>query len=309
MKRARIRSACLAACALAIVLGPACSIREYVVVGLADSLSQGGDVFASDDDPELVREALPFALKSMEALLLEAPQHEGLLLACCRSFTQYSRAFVAADADRVEDTDYAAAEKLRERALKLYLRARDYGLRALELRHAGITSALRSEPDAAVAVFDAAEVGLIFWTGVAWAGALSVGLDRPEIVADVDAPRALLRRTLELDEGFDDGAVHEVMIVMEALPSVMGGSMERARAHFERAIELSRGMSASPYVTMAEAVHVPTQNRHGFRAALAQALAIDPDRLPTQRLANVLAQDRARFLLEREDMLFLEPLE
>ena len=50
----------LAACFLL-----ACSPRSYVVSRMADAASSGGDVFARDDDPELVRDAIPFALKAM----------------------------------------------------------------------------------------------------------------------------------------------------------------------------------------------------------------------------------------------------
>jgi len=45
-------------------------------------------MFASDDDPELVREAVPFSLKLIESLLEQSPQHRGLLYAASSGFTQ-----------------------------------------------------------------------------------------------------------------------------------------------------------------------------------------------------------------------------
>ena len=75
-----------------------CSVRTMAVKSLADSLAAGGDVWASDEDPELVRDALPFALKTYESLLAEAPHHQGLLLATCAGFTQYASAFVEGEA-------------------------------------------------------------------------------------------------------------------------------------------------------------------------------------------------------------------
>lgn len=44
-----------------------CSMKKIAVNKLGDSLASGGDTFASDDDPDLVGEALPFSLKLMEA--------------------------------------------------------------------------------------------------------------------------------------------------------------------------------------------------------------------------------------------------
>ncbi|MHB1012545.1 MAG: hypothetical protein ACYC37_06550, partial [Desulfobacteria bacterium] len=67
MLRLRVSLLILAACSLL-----ACSPRSYIVSRMADTASSGGDVFARDDDPELVRDAVPFALKAMESLLASA---------------------------------------------------------------------------------------------------------------------------------------------------------------------------------------------------------------------------------------------
>jgi len=281
-------------------------IRKLAVGALANAMAAGGDVYASDDDPELVRDALPFALKTLETLLAERPDHAGLLVATSKGFAQYAYAFVEADAERIEPEDYRRAVELRERALGLYLRARDYGLRSLELDHPGISDRLRTSPDAAAAEFDRPEhVDRLFWTGAAWGAAISVGRQRPDLVADVDAVRALMRRALELDESFERGTIHAVMISLESLPAAMGGSPERARQHFERAVELSRGRLAAPYVTFASSVSVANQDRDEFVRLLETALAIDPEASPSDRLANRISQRRARLLLDRVDDLFL----
>ena len=291
-----------------VLLGlAACSPKRLAVDVLADSLATGGGgVFASDDDPELVRDAVPFALKATEALLAESPDHPGLLLSACSGFTQYAYAFPQTDAELVEDDDYARAAALRDRALGLFLRGRDDCLRALELAHPGVGDALRSAPETALADARAEEVALLYWTGSSWGAAVSLGLDRPELVADFPAVRALLSRALELDEDYDRGALHAAMISVEAVPEAMGGSPERAREHFERAVELSDGASAGPYVSYAVNVARPAQDRVAFEHLLRQALAVDPDREPSLRLANRIEQKRARHLLARSDALFLD---
>ncbi|TNF76703.1 MAG: hypothetical protein EP299_05160, partial [Acidobacteria bacterium] len=164
-----------------------CSLRTMAINTVADSLAAAGDVYASDEDPELVRQALPFALKTMESLLAEQPENRKLLLAACRGFAQYSYAFVDTNADRLESVDYRASLAERERALKLYLRARDYCLRSLELESPGIGRQLEIAPETALAGFGVDEVPVLFWTGAAWGGAISLGKDRAELVADVPA--------------------------------------------------------------------------------------------------------------------------
>jgi len=150
------------------VIGSGCSIRRVAVNKVGDALAGSGATFASDDDPELVKAAVPFSLKLMESLLNENPRHQGLLLAAASGFTEYSYAFVQEDADEVEDKDLAAAEELRGRARRLYLRARSYGLRGLEVRHKGFEKALRAGPKQAVRVATVKDVPLLYWTALSW---------------------------------------------------------------------------------------------------------------------------------------------
>ena len=103
---------------------------------LSDSLStQLSASFASDNDPELIRQAVPFSLKLIESLMAENPHDDGLLYSAAKGFTQYAYAFLQQDADEIEDRDSVQASALRQRAAKLYLRARDYGMQALEQHH------------------------------------------------------------------------------------------------------------------------------------------------------------------------------
>jgi len=285
-----------------------CSIRTLAINSLADALAESGSVYASDSDPDLVRQALPFALKTFESLLESAPENQDLLLSTCSGFTQYAYAFVEADSARLQFSDYRESRRLSERALNLYLRARGYCLRALELDRAGISERLVLQPELAAAELGLDEIDRIYWTAAAWGSAISAGVHRLDIVADLPAVRALFGRGLELDEGYSEGAIHEALISLEALPEAMGGSPQRARQHFERALELSHGRSASPFVAFAANVLVPAQDAAGFRRHLSDALEIDPDATPELRLANHVARSRAQFLLDHVEDFFLEPL-
>jgi predicted anti-sigma-YlaC factor YlaD len=299
MRKAFIVWGCVLLCT------PGCALKTMALKSVASTLAQGGDTFASDDDPELVRQAVPFALKTYESLLASLPRHRGLLLATCSGFTQYSYAFVQADGERLEPTDYERSLELRERSLKLYLRARDYCTRALEERQPGILVRLNTDPVAALARLTDADVPLLYWTGASWGSAVSLGLDRPVLVGDMPIVRALFDRALALDERFGNGAIHEVLIALDALPEAVGGSTTRARAHFDRAVAIQAGKGAGPYVSLAVSVALPAQDRDEFVRLLQQALAVDPAADRSRRLATLIAQRRARDLLARADDLFV----
>jgi predicted anti-sigma-YlaC factor YlaD len=295
--------------ALALAAAPACSLKRIAINSVANSLAETGDTFAADEDPELVRDAVPFSLKLIESLLAEVPNHRGLLLSACSGFTQYAFAFVDSDAERAKLDDYATYVRLRDRARKMYLRGRDYCLRSLELGYPGITGRLHEDPDSAVSALQQKDVALAYWTGASWGKAVVLSLDRPALAGDFPIARALMRRVLALDEAFGSGAIHEVMIALESLPADMGGDRGRARRHYERALELSGGHAAGPHVSYAMAVLLPQQQRGEFAAMLERALAVDVDREPRLRLANILAQRHAQYLLDHLDDLFLSDKE
>ncbi|MBI4026143.1 MAG: hypothetical protein HY360_14245 [Verrucomicrobia bacterium] len=293
---------------LALALGvTGCSIQKFAADKLGDALANGGATFASDDDPDLIRDASPFSLKFMESLLAETPQHRGLLLAACRGFTQYGYAFVQEDADETEARDLTAARALQARARRLYLRARGYGLRGLEVDHPGFEKALRDQPKTAAAQASVKEVPLLYWTAASWGAAIAVSKDNPELIADQLIVEAMMDRALELDEAFDHGAIHVFMISYEsARRGAAGDPADRAKKHFDRAMELTGGQLASPLTAFAEAACVSKQKRAEFESLLNQALAINPDAKPEWRLANMVAHRRARWLLSRVDELFVE---
>lgn len=291
---------------LAWIVGSGCSLRRYALDQLADAVASSGTTFASDEDPDLVKAASPFSLKLLESLLAESPEDRGLLSAAASGFTQYAFAFVQQEADELESRDLAAAEALRARARRLYLRARRYGLRGLEVNHPGFTDALLANPRAAARAATNADVPLLYWTASAWAAAISLSKDNPELIAQIPAMEALIDRALELDESYGRGAIHTFLVTYEmSRQGAPGDAAARARRHFERALALSEGKDAAPLVALAEAVAVKEQDVEEFESLLKRALAINPDASPETRLSNLVMQRRARWLLSQKAELFL----
>ena len=292
--------------AVLAISGTGCSVRGLAAGRLADAVAEGDASYRRDDDPELVREASPFALKTIESLLEARPRHRRLLLAAARGFTQYAFAFVRQEADFAAEGDPARARALRQRARRLYLRARDYGFRGLEADLPGFREGLRRGRDASLAKARRPQVALLYWTALAWAEAMGLAQDDAELTADQDLVESMMRRALALDEGFEAGALHDFLIAWEGRRSAAGGSLAKAEGHLERALVLSRGRRAAPLVIYAETVAVARQDRAEFERRLGQALDIDPDRTGEGRLDNLLFQKRARWLLARSDEVFIQ---
>jgi hypothetical protein len=225
-------------------------------------------------------------------------------MTACSGFTQYAYGFLQMEAEQAEPRDRAAAAELRGRALRMYERARAYCQRALELRHPGVGAAVKSNPTQALASMTVADVPALFWLGASLGGSVAVA-ERPILrLGDVVIVRAVMARALALDEGWEHGAIHEALIALDGMPALLGGSAARAKEHFARAVALSKGTSAFAYVAMASSVAQPAKDRAEFTRLLEAAVAIDVSRAPGLRLANLIAQRRARWLLAQVDRIF-----
>jgi len=285
-------------------LGGCAMLKRKAVGMVADTLASSGDVFTRDDDLELVGQAIPFGLKLYESLLDSTPKNKNLLIAACSNFTQYGVAYLETEALVLgEAQHHDEVARLNARALKMYLRAKGYCMRAMEVRFPGITPKLLKNPADALKSARKEDVPLLYWTAASWGSAIAQGLDKPELVIDLPVVRALADRAIALDETWSKGALHEMFISLDSQAEALGGSVERARAHFKRAVELQKDSSPGPYVSLALGVAVPAQNRAEFESLLKTALAMDPEKDPSTRLVTLVQQRRAQALIDHADTL------
>ena len=180
-----------------------------------------------------------------------------------------------------------------------------YAMEGIELGHPGFAEGIRADTAATLNDTTIEDVPLLYWLGASWLMAISNAREDPELIGELPLAAACLHRALELDPDWDRGAIHEALISLEpSLP--MPGGVQRAEEHFAKAVELSGGLKASPYVSLATSICIKAQDRERFESLLGQALAVDLDASPNDRMANTYAQLKARFLLDHLDDLFLE---
>jgi hypothetical protein len=152
------------------------------------------------------------------------------------------------------------------------------------------------------------DVPALYWTAASWA--LAIGADKNDLalVGQLPAVTALAERALALDESWDQGTLEAFFVSFDAARGAsQGGGPDKARAHYERARELDHGVRLGVMVSYATDVLAASQDRPGFQRLLNQVLAFDVDRPDARadRLANIIAQRRARWLLDHQDELFL----
>ncbi|MCL2844855.1 MAG: TRAP transporter TatT component family protein [Chitinivibrionia bacterium] len=282
--------------------------RKTMLNRVSDTLSGGGNAsfIMNDDDPEFVAAALPLALKMYEGLIEANPRHVGLRSAAAMGFASYAYAFLHYNADTTSDP--IMRRHLFTRARNMYIRARDYGLSALELRHPNFRAELAKNPEATLAAVGIRDIDLLYWTGIAWMGAFTSDRSNFRLALTVPQAKALLFRVAELNPDYGNGALDEFFITLfGTMPASMGGDPEKARYHFERAVKLSENQSISAYINYVMAISVSNQNGAEFDSLLNIAAQIRVDDIPEMRLLRVLQNRRVRHLRENRD-LFIRPI-
>ena len=249
----------------------------------ADTLSAA---ILNQDDPEIVASGVPAYLLLLDGLIAQSPDNSALLSAGAQLFALYGSRFVADP----------------ERAITVTAKARRYGTRALCIEHRPACSwSGRGDYDSFVRDLegvDRKQVDALFAYAVGWLSHLDATSEDWTAVAELPWVEAALARVLALDDAHNGGSVHAYLGTLNALrPPALGGRPEIAKAHFERAIELSAGLDLSVKVEYARryARLVFDQELHD---RLLNDVLSAPAEAPQLTLFNVLAKQEARGLLE-----------
>jgi predicted anti-sigma-YlaC factor YlaD len=292
-----------------VILVSGCSVSKTTMNFVAGALSREGNssVFSGDDDPELVGDAMPFAIKLYESLLASCPRNPSLLLATGKSLCMYSYAFVQVPAEQMSYNELQEKDEMLQRAKHLYLRGRDDVLKAITLRHPHFAENLnKGNFKAAFRGISVRDTSYLYWAGMSWMAAFTA--DKSDVGLTVDIPKAVacVQKVMDLNDSYSEGAAHEFFIsYYGAMPAAMGGSEAKAREQFALALKCSKGAKIGPYLDLATTVCIKSQNLSEFKTLLETALKINVNKSENNRLVNILNQQKARWFLDHTDDFFL----
>jgi len=250
--------------------------------------------FFEECDPVLARESLPAELKLMEGLLKNAPDNRQLLTALCMGFAGYAMLFVE--------------EEEPDRASLLYLRARDYGFRALgwirplQEKTGWSSDIIRGR----LAILGKTHLQALFWTTMSWNAWLSLNLDKPVALTQLNIAQDCLKKVLDIDPDYFYGTPYILMgTILAAMPTSLGGDTTAAQRYFQKALEISREKFFLAHYYYARHYAVRTQNKELFLRLLREVKRTPSDELKNVCLINSAIKLKARRLEEMEEELFL----
>ena len=312
-----------------------CSIRKMVFNNVADAMApsykqkekeamrvqklkdKGVEVpnmmlaFLGEEDVELVGATFPIIIKTYEMMMLQDKTHKGLSLMTGEFYVMYANAFVETPATFLPDTEYDKKNDGFARARKLYLKGYDLILNSLELSVAGSKKIFNGSDEKAIIEtlekFSIEDIESLYWAGAASLAVFALEPLNTETSHLVYVGKAMLEKVCELNSSFNNGASWEILAKFYAgAPESLGGGEEKAKNAYNKALEFSKGMSASIYVTYASSFCIPTQDSKGFDEAIEKALSIDSSLQPENKLMITLSQNYARWLKAHKGDFILE---
>ncbi|MGZ3493622.1 MAG: TRAP transporter TatT component family protein [Thermodesulfobacteriota bacterium] len=265
---------------------PACLPNKKLTVGAtATLLEEIAKASSRQSDLRMLREGTPAYLMLIDGMIQAVPDNDRLLLAGAQSYSSFASLFLGD-----QDQEYANL---------LYEKGKGYALRSLEAR--GFRDPLHRSFDdfkEGLKRLTKREVPYIFWTATCWANWIRLNLDSVEAVSELPRVEWMMRRALELDEGFYYGGPHLFMgIWFASRPKIAGGDLKKAEEHFLRALDLGRGKFLMAYVYYAKYYARNKMDKELFVTTLQRVLEAPLDTSPELVLPNTVAKKEARELL------------
>jgi hypothetical protein len=285
-----VRTLAILCCSVLLFTGCVRTIAISTVGGMVDD---GFEAFTEEQDLAFAEQALPGNLKLLEVMLKSDTTNVRLLRLASQGYSSYALAFL-------EDRDP-------ERARMFYLRGRDYALDILRQDEAlaraldGTVEDLRQ----ALATRGIDDVPGVFWAAFGWGSYIQLSLTSPDAIGDLPRAEVMMDFVARTDSLFYYGGAHVFLgTLYGSRPKILGGDAAKAREHFESALRLNGGKFLLTYVYYARSYAVQTQNEALFDELLGTVDRASLEVLPKFRLANAVAKQKARRLMEQKKDLF-----
>lgn len=277
----------------ASILVAGCSPTRFMVNQMDPLMEKMNTAVYKNSDVEMIKDALPAMLVQMDGLIEVSPDNADLLIRAAEAYYGYSFVFV-------EDKDKA-------RAGRLYDKSFQYAARVLK-QNKRMQAAFDQPADeftAALADLDASDVPALFWAANSWLSWVGMNVDDPEIFLALPKIRAMLKRSIELDETYQYGAAHASLGVLHASRApAQGGMPEKAKAEFERAFELSDNKMLLFHLMYAKYYAYQVQDRQLYVETLNKIISTPADAFPEMAFINSAAREKARRMLAEVNQLF-----
>ena len=254
------------------------------------------------DQPQLLSVYFDRKIKNLEKNDMPTIDDQRDLI---RTKVEYGFGVIMEQADRLIDMDYSSAIDKYKEANIIFKEARDLGILVLNKKYPSFNDWLRNETKIKFIKNDVID---LYWLAAAYGGTIGSSRGNPFELIHLPNVGRLLRKCIELDPKWNNGAVYSAMMSFTTTRSDLNEVMLRDSVdfYFDRAILYSDSLDAGPFLTYAESVHKPYQERKEFVDKLNYIIDMKVKSTSEYELSNLIAKNRAEWLLSKTEEYFLE---
>ena len=254
------------------------------------------------DHPKVVSLYFEKKIKSLERKKSLSPKQKRLLL---KTKVEYGFGVLLEESDRILDYDYNLGVKKSQEAYIDFSDAKKVGNSILIISYPKLDSWLSGETDLQFKINDVSD---LYWLAAAYGGAIKSSRGNPFDVVNLPVVKKLLITAIALDPKWGKGALYSAMMsYTSSRPDLFGDALiDSVSSFYAKALIASDSLDASLFVSYAELIDKKFQDRDAFEQKLDLALNMDVEKDKDFRLSNIIAQERAKWLLSKTDEFFFE---
>lgn len=290
-----------------------CDTRKFTVNTTSKVLVMAQPGLQQEADYELARQAIPGSLKTVEGFWMVDPDNPRLVKILTEGYCSYGTGFVEDDWEAAKfKEDIEAIDYHNTRSTKIFTRCLNYALKVLGSRWQKELFSDVATVKKLLADTSSERRFEMMYAGVALGSIINHNLSNVEMLGYLPNVQAILEHVVALDEkkGPPANRMHAALpyvalgMLHSGRPAAMGGEPEKAKAMFQKALELTDNKMLLARTLMGYRVGMQTNDRAFFHEQLKQVIETAPSVWPEQRLANEVAHRKARRYLKHEKELF-----
>ena len=254
------------------------------------------------DHPKIVSLYFEKKIKSLERKKSLSTEEKRLLL---KTKVEYGFGVLLEESDRILDDDYNLGVKKSQEAYIVFSDAKKVGNSILIISYPKFDSWLSGETDLQFKINDVSD---LYWLAAAYGGAIKSSRGNPFDVVNLPVVKKLLITAIALDPKWGKGALYSAMMsYTSSRPDLFGDALiDSVSSFYAKALIASDSLDASLFVSYAELIDKKFQDRDAFEQKLDIVLNMDVEKDKDFRLSNIIAQERAKWLLSKTDEIFFE---
>tara|TARA_Y100000741_G_scaffold101904_1_gene75836 strand:+ start:809 stop:1645 length:837 start_codon:yes stop_codon:yes gene_type:complete len=254
------------------------------------------------DQPELVSIYFEKKIKKLEKSDMTSLDQQRDLM---RTKVEYGFGIIMEHADRLIDVDYSSALDKYKKANIIFKDARDSGISILNDRYSNFNDWIRGVVELQFTNNDIID---LYWLAAAYGGTISSSRGDPFELIHLPKVGRILRKCIELDPEWNNGAVYSAMMSFTSTRTDISEDLLRDSVdfYFNKAILYSDSLDAGPFLAYAESIHKTYQERKEFEDKLNYVIDMKSKSRSRYELPNLIAKNRAEWLLSKTDDYFLE---